>query len=60
MVRLASLWRDNSTDVLKLTLPKDCEAFYEKYDLIQAKIKQISVLDELLAGMNCMLVVYAH
>ena len=52
MERLASLWRNNSTDVLRLTLPKECTAFHEKYDAIQGKFKQISVLDELLAGMN--------
>ena len=49
--RLASVWRANEKKVWTLAISEDCREFREYYDDIQEKISQISVLDELLAGM---------
>lgn len=49
--RLASIWRASEKEVMTLTLPDDCIEFKEYYDGVQEKISQISVLDELLAGL---------
>lgn len=49
--RLASLWRANPKELWTLAIPEDCREFKEYYDSVQEKIGEISVLDELLAGM---------
>ena len=52
--RLASLWRASDKEVLTLTIPAGCKEFQDYYDDLQEKIAQITVLDELLAGMYYM------
>ena len=52
--RLASLWRASDKEILTLTIPAGCKEFRDYYDDLQEKIAQITVLDELLAGMYYM------
>lgn len=58
--RFASVWRANDKDVMKLSIPEDCTEFREYYDAVQEKISQISVLDELLAGMFTVQIILSY
>ena len=49
--RLASVWQKNEQDTMTLSVSESDEAFRGYYDSLQDKISQITVLDELLAGM---------
>ena len=49
--RLATLWRSSASDIMEFEIPKNCSTFQKKYNSVQQSIEQISILDELLAGL---------
>ena len=51
------MWRESDKDVMTLTIPENCKEFTDYYDALQEKICQISVLDELLAGIHSVVII---
>lgn len=45
------MWRASDKKLMVLAIPENCKEFRDYYDNVQENICQISVLDELLAGM---------